>query len=270
MNLLLSSLKVQKKYKYLFQSIIATGFIFLFSLGKVQLGFTYLVVIILGLVLLGAVITQYPNIDYRNALYVLLNPVSVLSGALLFFNFFPNLGFFFKTFALVFFGFFYYLVSLVDNVFLVIQDREEVIPLYRAATAWSQIIQVIIAIPLFSGIFKLDINGIYQSLIVGFISFVYVIYQIWTSRYDKDSKNVRVGESIFLSGLGFFIIFSVSVAITFIPTEAFLRALLMAVVLMFVLSYVASYLRNDINKKMMVQFVLIFSLFLALVLFFTP
>ena len=265
---LLNSLKEQKRYRYLLHFLVVTISIFIYSLGKIKFDAMYLAVLTVFLVFLGALLTQFPSIDYKNVLYILINPISVISGALMFYNFFPNLGIIFKTLSVVVFGIFYYLVSLVDNVFLVIHDREEVIPLYRAAAAWSQIMQVIVAIPLFSGIFKLNINGIYQSVIVGVISFIYVVYQIWTSRYDKDSKSVRVGEEIFLASLGFFVVTAISTVVTFVPTEAFFRALLVAVVLMFVLSYVASYLRNDINRKMMVQFTLLFCIFLVLVLVF--
>jgi hypothetical protein len=153
---------------------------------------------------------------------------------------------------------------------LVVEGREEVIPLYSVATAWSQVIQVIVAIPLFSGIFKLDTSGIVQSIFVGITGFLFVVYQIWASRYDKEAKNTGVGESILLSVLGLFLVFSFSVAVSFFPSEAFLRALLISAVLMFVLNYVASYLRNDINRKMIVEFILIFSIFLGVILFFTP
>jgi len=164
----------------------------------------------------------------------------------------------------------YYFVSLVDNVFLVVEDREETIPLYSVAAAWSQVIQVVVAIPLFSCIFKLNTNGIVQSAIVGLITFLYVVYQVWTSRYDKDAKNIRVGEIVLLSTLGMFLVLAFSISVAFIPSEAFLRALLISAVLMFALNYVASYLRNDINRRMIVEFILIFSIFLTLLLFFTP
>jgi hypothetical protein len=270
MNLTSIRQKVQKKHKYLFQSLIITAFLFLFSAGKVNFDLGYMVIFVITLVLFGTLITQYPNIDFKNVSYILLMPLSLVTGALLFLNYFPNLGSLFKALAIVSFGIFYYFVSLVDNVFLVVQDREEVIPLYRVATAWSQIIQVIVAIPLFSGIFKLGINGILQSIFVGIISFFYIVYQIWASRYDKDAKNTGVGETVLLSTLGLFLVSASSIAVSFMPTEAFLRALLISAVLMFVLSYVASYLRNDINRKMMVQFVFIFVIFLLLILFFTP
>lgn len=270
MNLTSISQKVQKKHKYLFQSVIVTIFLLMFSAGKIHFDLAYMIIFVVALVLFGTLITQYPNIDLRNILFIILMPLSLITGALLFLNFFPNLGDLFQVLATLLFGISYYFVSLVDNVFLVVQSREEVIPLYRVATAWSQIIQVIVAIPLFSGIFKLSINGIWQSLLVGTISFLYVVYQIWASRYDKDAKNTGVGETVLLSTLGFFLVSSLSAAVSFIPTEAFLRALLISAVLMFVLSYVASYLRNDINRKMMVQFVFIFVIFLLLILFFAP
>jgi len=83
-----------------------------------------------------------------------------------FLKYFPNLGYLFKIFAIISFGSFYYFLSLVDNVFLVVQDREETIPLYRAVYGVESNYQVHSTIPLFSGIFKLGINGILQSMIM--------------------------------------------------------------------------------------------------------
>jgi hypothetical protein len=262
--------KTPKKRKYLFQSVLVILFLLLFSSGRIKVEPGYIAVIVLSLAMFGTLLVHYPNINLKNAFYVLLMPLSLLTGAILFLNYFPNLGNIFKLVAIISFGLFYYLVSLVDNVFLVVEDREEIIPLYSVATAWSQVIQVIVAIPLFSGIFKLDTTGLVQSALVGAITFLFVVYQIWSSRYDKDAKNAGVGETVLLSALGLFMTFSFSAAVSFLPSEAFLRALLISAVLMFVLNYVASYLRNDINKKMIVEFILIFSVFLGVILFFTP
>ena len=267
---LTTKIKTQKKYRYLLQSVLATLFLFLFSTGKLEISFGFLALVVFSLALFGTILIHYPNVDLRNVFFVLLMPVSLMTGALLFINFFPNLGQIFKVTAILVFGLLYYVVSLVDNVFLVVEDREEVIPLYTVATAWSQVVQVVVAIPLFSGIFKLNFNGVTQSGLVAIVAFLYVIYQIWSSRYDKDAKNTKVGESLLLSILGMFLVLASSIAIIFIPSEAFLRALLISAVLMFVLSYIASYLRNDINRKMIVQFVIIFLVFLSLILIFTP
>ncbi len=261
---------LDKKHKFLIQSVLVAFFILYVSFDKIHLPLIYLVVISTLLVLLGTFLIQYPSLDFTNLFYSILMPGSLLFGALLFVSYFPNLGLPFKLFTIIAFGTFYYLVCLVDNIFLVIEDREEVIPLYRAATAWSQIMQVIIAIPLFSGIFKMNLNGFTQSLIIGFFTFLFVLYQIWISRYDKDAKKTGVGEIILLSSMTTFIVMAINTAISFIPTEAFLRSLLDAVILMFGLSYVSSYLRNDITKKTLAQFAFIFGFFLLILILFMP
>ncbi|HNS71161.1 MAG TPA: hypothetical protein PKK07_00375 [bacterium] len=265
-----SKLKIQKKHKYFLQSLFVAVFLYLYTAGRLHLDVYTAGGLVVFIVLFGTFITQYPNIDLKNIFYTIINPLSLLSGSLLFFHFFPNLSFIIKMTALIFFAGFYYLVSLVDNIFLVVEDREESIPLYRAATAWAQIIQVVVAIPLFSGIFKIDTNCLVQNTMIGIISSLYVVYQLWVSRFDSDSKKSGIGESFLLSSMTFFLTFSIGTAISFIPTEAFLRALLISLVLMFSLTYISSYLKNDINNKMMTQFTFIFLLFLGIVIFFTP
>jgi len=45
-------------------------------------------IIVVALILFGTLITQYPNIDFKNIAYILLMPLSLISGALLFFEIF--------------------------------------------------------------------------------------------------------------------------------------------------------------------------------------
>ena len=105
---LLNSLKEQKRYRYLLHFLVVTISIFIYSLGKIKFDAMYLAVLTVFLVFLGALLTQFPSIDYKNVLYILINPISVISGALMFYNFFPNLGIIFKTLSVVVFGIFYY------------------------------------------------------------------------------------------------------------------------------------------------------------------
>jgi hypothetical protein len=262
--------KIDKKYKYFVQSALVGIFIYVVSSAEYNISLSKIVISVFVFVLGGTFIIHYPNIKLQNLLFSILMPLSLIAGALLSFYYFPNFGLIFKIGVTVAFSAIYYLVSLVDNIFLVIQDREEVIPLYRVALTWGQILQVIVAIPLFAGIFKLPVNGLTQCFLAGVISFLFNVYQLWGQKYDKDSKNVRVGEAVFLSAIVFFLVFAAGAAVSFTPTEPFLRALMEASVLMFGLIYVNSHLKNDISKKILYQYLFIILLFLTLLAFFIP
>ena len=262
--------ELQKKHRYLIQSLLATAFIYLVSQEILSLTLPNLIISVLMIVIIGTFIIHYPNISLKNLPFIILMPVSILSGSILFLYFFPNLGIPFKLAAVASFGVLYYLVSLMDNIFLVIQDREEVIPLYRVAIVWSQILQIVVAIPLFAGIYKFNVAFFTQALVVGIVTFSYSYYQLWSLQFDEGVKKTTKGESLYLCFLSTFLVTVSSIAVSFMPTESFLRALFTASVLMFSLTYITSYLKNEITLKLVLRYLVIVFVFFIFLIFFTP
>jgi len=70
----------------------------------------------------------------------------------------------------------YYLINLVNNIFLVVEEKADIIPLYRVALTWSQILLIIVSIPLFAGIYKLNVSPLLQAGYVGLLSFSFTLY----------------------------------------------------------------------------------------------
>ncbi len=261
---------LEKKHKYLIQSLLIAIFTYLVTQDVINLGLFGVIISAFLLVISGALVSHYPGINKRNFFMSIIMPLGVLGGALLSLKFYPNLGTAFKVFVIVFFAGIYYLVSLADNVFLVVHDREEIIPLYRVAVTWSQILQVIVAIPLFAGIYKLNTNAFVQSFCVSIISFLFTYYQLKIYQFEPDAKNTGVGEILYLCIFSFFIIFSTSVSVSFYPSEAFLRSLFVSSVLLFLLTYISAYLKNEITRKMILGYLFISSIFFFFLIFFTP
>lgn len=262
--------ELQKKHRYLIQALLATAFIYLVSQEILSLSLSNLIITSLLIVVIGTFIIHYPNISPKNLPFIILMPISILSGSVLFLYFFPNLGLPFKLVAVASFGVLYYLVSLMDNIFLVIQDREEVIPLYRVATVWSEILQIVVAIPLFAGVFKLNVVTFTQALVVGTVTFFYSQYQLWSLQFDESAKKPTKGESLYLASISTFLVTVPSIALSFMPTESFLRALFTASILMFALTYITSYLKNEITFKLILRYLVIILVFFLLLIFFTP
>ncbi|NMB91560.1 hypothetical protein GYA37_01780 [candidate division WWE3 bacterium] len=262
-------LELERKHKYLIQSLLSCVFIYITTQNVVSLTKWHIGVLMVILVVSGSYVSHYPNIHKENFLVSVLMPLGVLSGALLSLHFFPNLSFIFKLLVIAFFGFVYYLVSLSDNIFLVVHDREETIPLYRVAVTWSQILQVVVAIPLFAGIFKINTNAFVQCFLVSFFSFLCAYYQLWIYQFDQDAKRTGVGEILFLSFSTFFFMYVTTFAVSFFPTEAFLRASFSSSVLLFALSYISGHLKNEISRKMIVGYLVIILVSLITLLVFT-
>lgn len=261
--------KTARKIRFFFQSIAAFFYAYIiFFMLDFSIGIGIFLIVIF--VILGSIISHYPNVKLHNILYGTILPLSLFLGTFLFLEYFPNLSFVFKMLVLIGFSFMYYVVSLVDNIFLVVQDREEQIPLYRVAVTWAQILSVTIAIPLFSSLFKININAVWQTLLVCFFSTLICIYQLWGLSFDKDTKNIKAGESITLISLVVFMVFVSSISVSFFPTESFLRALYVGSILMFGLNYVDGHLKNNINKKLLIQSLALSIISFIILLIFTP
>ena len=263
-------LDLERKHKYLIQSLLSCVFIYIVTQDIIPLSKWYVGIFMVLLVVSGSYVSHYPNIHKENFLVSIIMPMGVLSGALLSLHFFPNLGFVFKLLVVAFFGFVYYLISLSDNIFLVVHDRAEAIPLYRVAVTWSQILQVVVAIPLFAGIFKINTTAFVQCFLVSFVASLCTYYQLWIYQFDQDAKRTGVGEIIFLSFSAFFFMYTASFAVSFFPTEAFLRASFSSSVLLFILSYISGHLKNEISRKMVAGYLVIVLVFLITLLVFTP
>jgi hypothetical protein len=87
-------------------------------------------------------------------------------------------------------------------------------------------------------------------------------------KFDKDAKKTSRAERLSLYLLVAFIVFCTSTAVSFVPTETFLKGLYMAGNLMFGLTYVYSYLKNEITKSLVVQYTGINLIFLLILLAF--
>lgn len=263
-------IELAKKNKYFIQSVLVGIFIYVTTQNLFDLDGIKLALLSLILVVSGSLISHSTGITKENFIYSVIMPLGVISGGVLSLKFYPNLGSVFKIFVVAFFSGMYYLVSLADNIFLVVSDREEIIPLYRVAVTWSQILQVIVAIPLFAGIFKLNIVTFTHSLIISLISFLFTYYQLWVYRFEPDAKKVGAGERYYICFLSFFIVFVTSLGVSFFPSEDFLRALLTSSVLLFILNYISAHLKNEISRRIIIRHLLITVVFLVLLIFFKP
>lgn len=256
-----------KKEKYFIYSVLLVIGLFLVSETEPP-NYTFMVVLTFVFGLVGAVVVQVPNVKRNNALFTLLLPVHLIAGTILSLTYFPNLGQFIKIAALISVGVVAYATSLVNNIFLVVEEREKVMPLYRVAVTWSQILMITIAIPYFSGIFKIPYNSLLQTLIVGLSAFIFTIYLMWTLDFDSDVRSMSAKEKIVSSTLVVFMVVSSSLTVAFIPAESFLRALFISAILMAGLGYLQSHFKNTVTKRLLIEYSAITFMFLLFVLVF--
>lgn len=261
--------ELQRKHKFLIHSLLIGALVSWFSFDS-GVHRPAIFILAVTLVIVGVFVAQYPNINLRNYFMNVLLPIHLVLGAVLSLVYFPNIALPLKLIGFISFTILFYIVLLINNVFLVVEERTETIPLYRVAVTWSQIILIVVAIPFFAGVFKLPVNTFYQNIIAAFSSFLFSLYLIWSVRFDKDVKTLEAGEKYLTSLFIAFGVLIFGVSFSFVPTESFLRALFVSSVLMFFLSYFQNHFKNSITKKIVTEYLLICLFFLVLLIVFTP
>lgn len=265
----MKTLEITKRAKYVIFSILFGLLAYYYSAYISEFSLTFLIFMVL-ISIAGNFIVHAPNYKISNILITSILQLHLLIGLFLSFEFFPNLSLMFKAISILVFGVIFYIVLVVNNVFLVVASRNEIIPLYRVAVTWSKILLVTIAIPFYAGIFKLPVDAYLQTLLVTFSYVLFGLYLLWFFSYSKETKKYKVGEIITILGFGSFVLYSLSICVSFFPSESFLRALFIASVLMFNVSYLEGHFKNKINKKLLSEHILISVLFFILVLIFKP
>ena len=262
------AIKIERKQRILLNSLVLGVLMYLFSFDVVESTLTSILIAI-GYLLFSVFVVHYPNVGIKTLPISAVLPLFLSCGVYLVLRYFPNLAIIFRIIAVFGYVALYYVVSLVDNIFLVVNERKEIIPLYRVAVTWSHIMIIVIAIPFYAGVFKLPITSLLQNILIFITTIIFCLYSIWASMHDKGMKNVSAEEGILLSGYSAFIVSGMSTAVSFFPTEAFMRALLVSSTLMFVMNYsISGYLKNEIYRKIIFEYIGIVLLFFLLTLVF--
>lgn len=260
-----------KKFRYILYSILMFSLLLWISslIGRGELD-SLAVFLLFAAAFLGTIYTQYTSlVDYKG-LVVSLLPLGLALGTFSTLYYFPNFSYAFKLIGLLGVGLLFYLINLVNNILLVVEEKKEIIPLYRVAVTWSQILLIVVSIPLFTGIFKLNRGPVYQLTLVGGLTFIFTLYYFWSLHFDKRIRRISASELLINVLLAVFFVVAATSGISFIPAEDFLRALFSASVLLFSLNYLDAYMKNRINRGLLYQYGIIFLIFLLFVLIFRP
>ena len=268
MKNLLLNLKTNKRVKFIIIAVLITLSLYGRAFLSEGLGAASLIIGAI-IVLVGTYYTQ--EISRKiDTIPVILMPVFLYSAAILSLSYFPNLGNPTKFLALTAVGVIYYIVSLVNNIFIVVESEEKRIPLYRVAVTWSQILLIVISIPFFAGLFKVPVDPISQNLFSFVASMLFSLYLLWALSFDDEIRDYGLKEAFSKSIVVGFIVFCSGVAVSFIPTESFLRAIFVSSVMMSVLGYIQNHYKNAVTTRLIYEYILISFVFLIILLIFIP
>lgn len=205
----------------------------------------------------------------ENIFFVSFATLIIICGLLGTLYFFPNLALYVKFISWVFFVVILYSLFLVNNVVIVVEYRGNVIPLYRAAVSWIQVILLSTCIPLFATIFKLPVLPVFQALLIFFVAYTSVRYLIWVYRFDEEARRLSNAEKMVLSFSSSYLVLIAACSVMFLPAEAFMRAVFVVSILLGVLNYTQLFLKNALTRRFVDSFYIRSIIFFFLVFLFS-
>jgi hypothetical protein len=254
------------KAKFLLLSGVNTVLLFIIYLLPLSY-FYFLSATCVSAVMIGNYVFNSYNISRKNFITVQILPVlltiSVLSGI----YFYQSLSIYLKTFFVVASGVLLYITLLTNNIILVVKDREEPIPLYRVSLAWSQIVSIIVSIPLFTSLYKLNMYPGPIVLLVFLIVFALTYYNLWVLKIDIDVIEITTVEKTLQSSLVAWLVSLVAISVSFLSSEDFLRSVLQSLVFLGCLGYLQNYYKNIVNKRILLVYLALISSFWIVVIF---
>lgn len=206
----------------------------------------------------------------RELLFVGLTPFSLVLGAFFFFNYYPNLALPIKLGAGLFYAALLYTLLLLNNVLLVVKSREDVIPVYRVAINWVQIVLLSVSISLFTGMHRLAVQPVLQTAFVVLVAFNFFGYLFWVFSYEKETRQIKLYESVILAAILAMFTGWASFITLFFSAETFLRGLFVASVFLLGLGYIQLYLKNALSKNNIWNYLAICLVFFIVLVLFKP
>ena len=202
--------------------------------------------------------------------FVGLTPFFLCLGVLFFYLYYPNLSITIKIVAGLFYAGLLYTLLLLNNVLLVVKGREEVIPVYRVAVGWVQIVLLSVAITVFTGMHRLPVQPLLQTLAVCLIAFFFYSYSLWVYSFEQDIRKVKALEPFVITASLTVFTGWTSFTTLFFSGETFLRGLFIASVFLFGLGYIQLYLKNSLSKKTLWDYIAVTLIFFVVLLLFKP
>ena len=258
---------VSRRTKFLISTIFYLFGILFFDFANfskyIFLGAALFVVFIINLVAL------YPGYKLRDVVLISYLPLVLVSSTILGLIFFPNLSAVFKYLLMFFSGAFFYLSLLINNLIIAEKVEDTSLPLFRVGQVWLQILLIILTIPFITVVYKFNLHFYFHSLAIFVYLFLSSYVYLHTYLISKTDQ-VSTKEYILLLVEMTYLPLVASIATSFIPAESFFRATFVTSVYMAMVSYARNYIDNSLNKKLLVQYLVICTFFLLVLIVFKP
>lgn len=260
-------MNISRRTKFLFAFIFYQFGILLYEYVKIDkfqfLGIALLVVFIINL------ISLYPGYKLRDLVIISFLPLVIVASTLMGLIFFPNLSALFKYLLMFFSGGLFYLSLLINNLIIAEKVEDTSLPLFRVGQVWLQILLIVLTIPFITVIYKFNLKFYIHSILIFF--YLFISSYVYLHTYLISKKDLASNrEYILLLFEIVFLPFIASIATSFISAESFFRATFITSVYMSMVSYARNYIDNSLSKRLIIQYVVISSFFLLVLIAFKP
>ncbi len=147
------------------------------------------------------------------------------------------------------FGLTFYALLLSQNVFNVSSVRT--IPLYRVASTVILVLTLLTAFLLFNVIFSLNLNFLYNGLIVFLLSGPLILQILWTIEMEN-LTSVMIVYTLLLS----LVLGEVGIVLSFWPISQAMASLILSTTLYITLGLSTQYLREKLSEKITWEYVI--------------
>lgn len=243
---------MDKRFKYLVSSLLsAAGFFYFISLPVESRYFGLMAGIVMSIFCfwfgLGIVFTN----DFYTRMMSILLPSGFFVGFGMFVAMLPY-SFLLSVVASAFFGLVYYVLFLVENVFLVAIGFKTV-PLYRAAYTVSLIVLLMVSFFLFNSLYSFRLIYWANMLGVGIISLLLFMYQFWAVSIElpDDGKNKNKTDYVMVPS---YITATMALALSFWPLGIFKSSVYLVSIIYILAGLIQADIKERLFKSVWVQF----------------
>ncbi len=250
---LLDLITMSKRFKYLISSILsALGFFMFVGLPYESRYFGLMAGMVLVMFCfwfgLGIVFTD----DFDLRMMSVILPTFFFAGFGLFIALIPY-SFASAVFFSLVFGVVYYVLFLVENVFMVAIGYKTV-PLYRAAYTVSLIILLLTAFFMFDTLFSFRLFFVWNVLGVAIISAIIFLYQFWAVAIElsddgkgKDRRGFVLWPTVVLT--------EISLCLSFLPTGIFKGSVYLVAIIYILSGLIQAEIRDRLFKRTYMMYV---------------
>lgn len=175
---------------------------------------------------------------------------------------FPNFSRFFNAVFLAVYFLVFYVLLLSLNIFNVASQKS--IPLLRAAYTTSFLVTTFTIFPIFTLIYKINLNLFWESFLVLAVVVILSFQSLWTVFLPKNVIKTSLKASFIISAL----MVQTALVFSFFPLESFFRSLLLSTFFYIYLGFAHQYLRKTLKIKTIIEYSVVGLIIVGLVLLY--